>query len=168
MYLGTRVSEWEYLRATACEFRSAVLYGLIRWLRETGVQRMSDPAVTSEAAEVFLQTGTRTFPCEEEEVVDDAEIDERPLRPVGEVRGPAPRLAPVARELFDSSSSSESEESSESTAEPSVVSLSDPASSAEVGEPEVSGTPGVSVSASVPPVAGTVYAAGEVPMRTTL
>eukprot|EP00439_Symbiodinium_sp_Y106_P053438 s3512_g7.t1 len=143
MYLGTRVSEWGYLRATACEFRSAVLYGLIRWLRETGVQRMSDPAVTSEAAGVFLQTGTRTFPFEEEEeVVDDGE-------------------APVVRELSDSSSSSESAESSESTAEPSVVSLSDPASSAEVGEPEVHGNLGGSVSASAPPVASAVYAAGE-------
>ena len=89
--LGTRVCEWAYLRAVAREFRSAVLYGLIQWLRATGVQYMSDTPIAAEAAEAFLQSGTRTYPfADREDIDDDPQIDDTPVR---RQLGPAPRPA---------------------------------------------------------------------------
>ena len=136
--LGTRVCEWAYLRATAREFRSSVLYGLIRWLRETGVQRISTTTAAAEAAEEFLRSGVRNYPFGE------------PEQAVGEPRF---RLEPEAREVFDSSSSSSEEEvaSTEeavSTAEPSVVSVT----SRSEGSPDVVNHGGLSPSAALPQV----------------
>ena len=136
--LGTRVCEWAYLRATAREFRSSVLYGLIRWLRETGVQRISTTTAAAEAAEEFLRSGVRNYPFGE------------PEQAVGEPRF---RLEPEAREVFDSSSSSSEEdvastEEAVSTAEPSVVSVT----SRSEGSPDVVNHGGLSPSATLPQV----------------
>ncbi|CAE7227612.1 unnamed protein product [Symbiodinium necroappetens] len=126
--LGDRVREWAYLGCLARGFRNRVLYALIVWLRRTGIQRVADGPQSMDAAEAYIQTGERVFPFEEVgvgEAEDDPSLDERPLEPRRNL-APVLRLAPIAREFFESS---ESESSEESTTEPSRTSSEGPSGS---------------------------------------
>ncbi|CAE7355520.1 RE2 [Symbiodinium sp. CCMP2456] len=127
-FLGNRVVEWCYLRSAARGFRSHVLYALIGWLRDTGIQRVADGYLSIEAAESYLQHGVRVYPFEE--IEEDVELDERPIRREGPV-APVLRLVPIVQEL---DGASESEESDQSTTEPSVDSVSSPDGGSELGQ----------------------------------
>ena len=124
--LGDRVVEWGRLRSSARGFHSHVLYAVIGWLRDTGIQRVADGWCSFEAADAYILSGVRAFPFEErEDAEDDPTIDERPVRGLAWRPNPVLRLAPVADALLGASSSSsgslEGDESS--TADPSVGSV---------------------------------------------
>ena len=144
-FLGIRVASHSRLRATARGFRHSSTLALSVWLRRTHHLHIATTQETFDAALAYWQSGEIRYPFEEREngddVEDDEELDERPLRP--RVPGLVARFGPAGQALLEvQSSSSETEDSEDSTTEPSEVSGGLGESSSEAGGTQVQDSEG--------------------------